>query len=154
MTGSFQAFLQDLEKGEVENLLMMNVNPVYSLGGFDAMEKAGFTLYMGSALNETAGASKVICPTPHYLEAWGDAEPVKGSYSLQQPCIHPLFNSRAFQDSLLMWAGGQTSYHEMLEFWWKNVIAPIEERGQEQWWVKTLQAGFYHDNREPFPAVR
>jgi molybdopterin-containing oxidoreductase family iron-sulfur binding subunit len=148
----FLAFLQELENGGVDNLLMMDVNPVFSLAGFEALGKAGFTLYMGNALNETAGAAKVICPTPHYLEAWGDAEPLKGSYSLQQPCIHPIFNTRSFQDSLLTWAGEQTSYRDHLESWWKNNIAPPEERGSEQWWVNTLQAGFYQDNRNPFPA--
>ena len=148
----FLDFLQELENGRVVNLLMMDVNPVYSLAGFDALGKAGFTLYMGSALNETAEAAQVICPTPHYLEAWGDAEPLKGSYSLQQPCIHPIFNTRSFQDSLLIWAGEQASYQDMLEFWWKNSISPPEERGSEQWWVKTLQAGFYQDKRKLFPA--
>ncbi|MDX2431379.1 MAG: hypothetical protein QNK35_10620, partial [Bacteroides sp.] len=62
----FSAFVQELENGEIDNLLMMDVNPVYSLGGFDALAKAGFTLYMGSALNETAEACKVLCPIPHY----------------------------------------------------------------------------------------
>ncbi len=148
----FLAFLNELENGGVDNLFMMDVNPVYSLGGFDALRKAGFTLYMGSSHNETAEASKVICPIPHYLEAWGDAEPVNGSYSLQQPCIHPIFSTRAFQDSLLIWAGEQGSYHDLLEYWWKNNIAPIEDRGKDQWWVETLQAGFYHDQRDPHPA--
>ncbi len=148
----FSAFLRDLENGGIDNLLMMDVNPVYSLANPDALAKAGFTLYMGSALNETAEASKVICPTPHYLEAWGDAEPIKGSYSLQQPCIHPIFNTRSFQDSLLIWAGQEQSYRDLLEFWWKNTLAPLEQRGSEQWWVKTLQAGFYQEPQDPFPA--
>ena len=148
----FSDFLRELENGLIDNLLMMDVNPVYSLGKPDLLSKAGFTVYMGTALNETAEASGVICPLPHYLEAWGDAEPVNGSYSLQQPCIHPIFNTRSFQDSLLKWAGEEGSYQELLEYWWKHNIAPIEERGNDQWWVKTLQAGIYQDPREPFPA--
>jgi anaerobic selenocysteine-containing dehydrogenase len=85
---------------------MVDVNPAYSLpGGLEAIHQAGFTAYLGTALNETAEACQVLCPTHHYLESWGDAEPVSGSYSLQQPCIHPLFNTRAYQDSLLAWAG-------------------------------------------------
>ncbi len=140
----FSAFVDSLERGEVDNLLMVNVNPLYSLGGSDAINKAGFTAYLGSALNETAEACQVICPDHHYLEAWGDAEPVKGSYSLQQPCIHPLFNSRAFQDSLLQWAGQSRTYEELLKFWWETVIAPQEAGGSQTWWVTTLQAGYHH----------
>jgi Fe-S-cluster-containing dehydrogenase component len=139
----FSKFVEELNAGQVDNLLMVDVNPIYSLGGFEAIKKAGFTAYMGSALNETASACQLICPDHHYLEAWGDAEAVKGSFSLQQPCIHPLFNSRAWQDSLLTWAGDHRSYEELVKFWWKNTIAPSEERGKEAWWVNTLQVGCY-----------
>jgi len=148
----FEDLDTSLQQGEVDNLILINVNPVYSLGGFEAMKKAGFTAYMGSSLNETAGACQLICPDHHYLEAWGDAEPVKGSYSLQQPCIHPLFNSRAWQDSLMKWAGETRSYEDLVKFWWENMIAPREEKGDENWWVKTLQAG-YHEAPQVMPET-
>jgi len=146
------AFLNSLEKGEVDNLLMLDVNPVYSLGGFAALDKAGFTLYMGTSLNETAEACQVICPTHHYLEAWGDAEPVKGSYSLQQPCIHPIFKTRSWQDSLLIWAGQHRSYRDLLQFWWEENFAPSAEKENPEWWVKTLQAGVWHNELDQHPA--
>ena len=148
----FEDFVSSLDQGEVDNLFMVNVNPIYSLGGFEAIKKAGFTAYLGSALNETANACQLICPDHHYLEAWGDAEPVKGSYSLQQPCIHPLFNSRAWQDSLIKWAGEQRSYEDLVKFWWESVIAPPELRGDKQWWGNTLQAGYFVSALEPTPA--
>ncbi len=148
----FEEFVTSLNQGEVDNLFLINVNPIYSLGGFEAMKKAGFTTYLGSALNETASACQLICPDHHYLEAWGDAEPINGSYSLQQPCIHPLFNSRAYQDSLLKWAGEESSYDELVKNWWQNNMAPNESKGDENWWVKTLQAGHYVSPDEPLPA--
>jgi len=141
-----------LDRGEVDNLILVNVNPFYSLGGFEAMKKADFRAYLGSALNETAEVCQLICPDHHYLEAWGDAEPIRGSFSLQQPCIHPLFNSRAWQDSLLKWAGEEGSYEEVLRDRWMNSIAPREERNNEQWWVTTLQAGFFVSPDGPLPA--
>jgi Fe-S-cluster-containing dehydrogenase component len=137
----FSKFMEELESGAVDNLLMVDVNPLYSMGGFESLNKAGFTLYMGSALNETAEASGVLCPIPHYLESWGDAEPVSGSYSLQQPCINPIFNTRAYQDSLLVWAGDKQSYEEFLRSWWENNLAPRESLGDNIWWEKTLQKG-------------
>jgi Fe-S-cluster-containing dehydrogenase component/anaerobic selenocysteine-containing dehydrogenase len=150
----FSAFLKELESGEVDNLLMAGVDPVYSLGGFDALHKAGFTLYMGCALNETAEACQVLCPDHHFLEAWGDAEPVRGSFSLQQPCIHPLFDTRAFQDSLLIWAGQKRSYEELVKFWWQNFIAPAGSGSDQQWWEKTLQAGFFDPGSVRKPASK
>ena len=139
----FSRFVSSLHNGEVDNLFLVNVNPLYSLGGFEGISKAGFTAYMGSAVNETAEACQLICPDHHYLEAWGDAEPVRGSFSLQQPCIHPLFNSRSYQDSLLNWAGQERSFEELVKFWWENNIAPSEAQGNKEWWIKTLQAGYY-----------
>ena len=148
----FEDFVSSLDQGEVDNLIMANVNPIYSLGGFEAMKKAGFTAYLGSALNETASECQLICPDHHYLEAWGDAEPVKGSYSLQQPCIHPLFNSRAWQDSLIKWAGEERSYEELVKFRWLSIIAPPEYQGDESWWQATLQAGCFVPETEVMPA--
>lgn len=139
----FNEFEHALNQGEVDNLILVNVNPIYSLGGFEAIKNVGFTVYLGSALNETASACQLICPDHHYLEAWGDAEPVKGSYSLQQPCIHPIFNTRAYQDSLLNWAGEQRSYEDLVKFWWENTIAPAEAKSDKSWWVKTLQTGCF-----------
>ena len=137
------ALFDALDRGEVDNLLMAGVNPLYSLETGAALKKAGFTLYMGASINETGHASKVICPDHHYLEAWGDAEPVAGSFSLQQPCIHPLFNSRAFQDSLLKWAGREGSFEDLLKYMWTDQLAPSGQKGNETWWTSTLQAGFY-----------
>jgi molybdopterin-containing oxidoreductase family iron-sulfur binding subunit len=94
----------------------------------------------------------MICPDHHFLEAWGDAEPVKGSYSLQQPCIHPLFNTRAYQDSLLKWAGETRTYDELLRDWWEQVLSPAEAKADKNWWVQTLQAGVYEPEVEPDPA--
>ena len=148
----FEEFVNSLNQGEVDMLFLINVNPIYSLGGFDAMKKAGFTAYLGSTLNETASACQLICPDHHYLEAWGDAEPRKLSYSLQQPCIHPLFNSRAWQDSLIKWTGGERTYEDLVKYWWKFNIAPGESQGDENWWVHTLQAGYFVSEMEAMPA--
>lgn len=139
----FAGLVASLERGEVDNLLMVDVNPVYSSVMPEAIKKAGFTLYMGSSLNETAEVCRVICPDHHYLEAWGDAEPVSGSYSLQQPCIHPIFNTRAHQDSLLVWAGEEVGFDDLVRTWWEKNIIPRALRQDRNWWEKILQAGFY-----------
>ncbi len=148
----FASFLKDLENGRVDNLLMAHVNPVYSMGGVETIKKAGFTLYIGTTLNETAEACQLLCPDHHYLEAWGDAEPVKGSYSLQQPCIHPLFKTRALQSSLLVWADRHRTFEDLLQYVWEKNIAPQASGNDKNWWEKTLQAGFYDSASDGLPA--
>jgi molybdopterin-containing oxidoreductase family iron-sulfur binding subunit len=140
---------QALLKNEVELLIMHNVNPVYSDPAGDelagAIAAAGLSVYIGSGFSETAKSSQLVAPDHHYLEAWGDAEPVKGAFSLQQPTIHPLYDTRAFQDSLLVWSGKEAGYDEVLQGYWEENIYPLAGSGQEfgGWWNETLQRGTF-----------
>ncbi len=68
--------------------------------------------------------ASVICPDHHYLEAWGDAEPVNGSYSLQQPCIHPFLIPGLFRIPCSGGPDRRQTYEDLLKFWWEDNIAP------------------------------
>ena len=46
-------------------------------------------------IDETASLAHFVCPDHHYLESWGDAEPVSGLVSLTQPTIQPLQDTRS-----------------------------------------------------------
>ncbi len=141
--------VESLGKKEVSLLIMADVNPVYSHAGgadiADAIGNAGLSVYIGSGMNETAAACMYTAPDHHYLEAWGDAEPVKGTFSLQQPTIHPLYQTRAFQDSLLKWMEDEREYYQVLREAWKNKIYPLAGTGKEfeAWWNEQLQAGVF-----------
>ena len=70
--------------------------------------------------NETAVTCQVVAPDHHFLEAWDDAEPKKGMFSLQQPTIRNMFDTRQAQDSLLKWAGDNTTYNVYLKNYWQQ----------------------------------
>jgi molybdopterin-containing oxidoreductase family iron-sulfur binding subunit len=97
-------------------------------------------------IDETASHVHAVCPDHHYLEAWGDAEPVSGSLSLIQPTIAPLFETRAAQDSLLKWQGERPDFHAYLRSYWQRHIYPRQTGGRDfdEFWDRTLQAGFLH----------
>ncbi len=65
--------------------------------------------------DETAVLSSIAAPTPHYLESWGDVTISKGNYSITQPTIRPLFDTRQFQEALLLWSANSTSYYDYLK---------------------------------------
>lgn len=121
--------MADMKAGKVGALLAYNVNPVYSMPNGEefakGMEKVGLTVSFASKTDETAAISAYKAPTPHYLEAWGDANPRKGYYTLMQPTIQPLFNTRQLQDSLLVWMGSDVSYYNYLKNYWANNILDI-----------------------------
>jgi Fe-S-cluster-containing dehydrogenase component len=125
---SMDDLVSDLAAGKVKALLMYNVNPVFDYPGsekiLEGMKNTVLTINMAAALNETVGTAVYECPVHHFLESWDDAEIVPGHLSLSQPCINPLFNTRAFQDSLLKWSGNKLNYHDYLVANWEKEFFP------------------------------
>ncbi|MGB5929665.1 MAG: TAT-variant-translocated molybdopterin oxidoreductase [Cyclobacteriaceae bacterium] len=118
-------FIQDVQNGRAGGVIIMNANPVYDhpMGAMlgKALAEVDFTLSTNYKLDETASLCKYVIPDSHFLESWNDAEPKKGYYSLCQPAITPIFNTRQAQESLLVWAGNTTSgYYEYLQQNWQS----------------------------------
>ena len=60
-------------------------------------------------LDETASYSAVALPMSHYLESWADFAAQDGHYSVAQPTISPLFNSKSAVEIVSMLAGNSQS---------------------------------------------
>src|SRR5690606_714539 len=125
--------------GSIKGLITVGVNPVYSLPNnlefAEAYKKLELSLAFAMKQDETASLAKMVAATPHYLESWGDAQIKKGTYSLMQPTIRPLFNTRQFQDCLMQWTGKAPKYYDYIK---ENWTASILEGGS---WNKALEAG-------------
>ncbi len=83
-------------------------------------------------LDETAALADVVAPDHHFLESWGDAEPVTGCFGLRQPTIAPLFDTRAAQESLLRWMGEERpdAYRYLREHWRRELFPRQTALGQ------------------------
>lgn len=134
----------DMNADKVGALLMHGVNPAYDYCEADkfvaGLAKVGLSVSFADRMDETAQKVTIVTPDNNWLESWGDAEPKSGFYSFMQPSIAPLFKTRQFQDSLLIWAGESTSYGAMWESYWKNKLGGTTAFDQ------TLQAGVYEPN--------
>jgi molybdopterin-containing oxidoreductase family iron-sulfur binding subunit len=120
--------ISDMNAGKIGAVIINNSNPVYTLPNskefVEGLSKVKISVACSMQENETANAVQYALATPHYLESWGDALIKKGQYSLIQPTIKPLFNTRQFQDSLLAWTGSTVSYYDFLkESWTTDVLA-------------------------------
>ena len=108
----FNTFVSDMNAGSVGVVLNFETNPLYASENSKAVEtgfkKVKHTIALTQKNHETTSKMKVIAPVPHWLECWGDINPATGVYSLQQPTIQRIFNTRQFQDSLLKWMGTST----------------------------------------------
>jgi MoCo/4Fe-4S cofactor protein with predicted Tat translocation signal len=104
--------------GSVKGLITVGVNPVYSFPNKEfaaAYKNLEMSLAFSMMPDATAMASQMVAPTPHYLESWGDLQLKKGTFSIMQPTIKPLFNTRQFQECLLKWTGqGEKKYYDYL----------------------------------------
>ena len=104
--------VKDMNSGSVGALLMHNVNPVYTYPTKEfenGLNKVNLSVSFSDKMDETSSLCNYICPDHHYLESWNDFSSQTGHYSLTQPTIRPLFNSRSAQESLLKWSGNKLS---------------------------------------------
>lgn len=136
------ALVDEMKNGQVDALIMYNVNPVYTYPKAEefkaALSKVGLKISLADREDESAALANFVCPDHHILESWNDAEPKKGMFSLIQPTIAPLFKTRAAQESLLTWAGNPSDYHSYIQNYWAKNIA---SGNANDFWFKSLQDG-------------
>jgi molybdopterin-containing oxidoreductase family iron-sulfur binding subunit len=108
-----------MNAGSVHTLIMSGVNPVYTLADsakfVSGLKKTRLSVAFTLKEDETASIANIAIPAPHYLESWNDLMLTKGTYSLTQPTIRPLFSSKQFQEGLLSWNGNGASYYDYLK---------------------------------------
>ncbi len=119
------ALIQQMNAGQVGAVLVAGCNPAYDhpqAAEFKAgLGQVGLKVSFADRLDETAKLCDFLTPDAHYLESWNDFEPRRGSLSLSQPVITPLFDTRQFPESLLHWAGNNTSYYDYLRTAWAGI---------------------------------
>ncbi|RPG30399.1 MAG: 4Fe-4S dicluster domain-containing protein [Muricauda sp. TMED12] len=131
----------DMNAGRVGALIMDGVNPAYTLPNAEefisGLEQVDVSVDFAYINDETAQASSYVAAASHYLESWGDAEFKKGQYSLMQPAIRELFDTKQFQTALLTWMGVEKTYYEYIKETWSTDLL------QGGSWNKALQDGVY-----------
>ncbi len=153
------ALIADMNAGKIKTLIIHNLNPIYSLptdSGFaEALGKIPNVISTSNFNDETARYANYVLPAGSTLESWGDYELQSGVYSIQQPTIRPLHDSRSFEESLFTWtkaSKGSSARVTAAEGWygfvqsvWKTDILTksSETRGKsfDDAWTWVLQHG-------------
>ena len=137
-SSKMKELLFDMSSGNIGALITYNVNPAYTLVQSDkfieGLSKIEIKIANSLYHDETAVLMDYVCPINHDLESWGDANPSLGEYSLKQPTIAPLFDSRQFEESLLVWTN-RSDYYSYLKNFWKNKNVN---------WDKALHDGYFN----------
>jgi MoCo/4Fe-4S cofactor protein with predicted Tat translocation signal len=101
----FLRLIEEMRAGRVEMILFAGVNPLYALpadlGLAEALKNVPVKVSLNDRIDETTQVCDYLLPGLHYLEAWFDAEPVRGLMSVSQPTIRPLWDNRAMEETLI-----------------------------------------------------
>ena len=155
LDSNMEMLIGKMKKGAVNALLVWNVNPVYTWYKRDAfaegLKKVGLTISLSGSPDETNSLVQYICPDHHYLESWNDAEPKKEYFSLMQPAISQIFDTRQMADTLLKWSGSTIQSYDFIKTYWINNLMSRQSEFSDPvtFFDHTLQKGTF----EPAPAM-
>ncbi|MDP9230033.1 MAG: 4Fe-4S dicluster domain-containing protein, partial [Bacteroidota bacterium] len=146
--------VEQMNTGQVGALLIYGANPAYNYNDaakfIEGLKRVKLSISFNEKLDETTELCNFVIPAHHYLESWGDAEPISGHISFIQPTINPLFKTRAWQTSLLKWsqptgqiAGNDTSYENYFKQYWTVKLGSTEAM------EKALQDGVLENSNSP-----
>lgn len=160
LKGSYSAMMsliKDMKDGKVKTLIIHRVNPAFVLpaemGFAEAVRNVEMVVYTGDRIDETGVYAEYVLPDNHALESWNDMELASGVYTICQPAIRPMYDTRSFQLSLMTWGflarqgparlRDYESYYDYLRVFWKSDIYPKYGKGQdfEEFWQQALQTG-------------
>lgn len=144
--------VKEIESGEVSTVVFLDSNPLYDYAGREklqaALSKVKLKISTAYTLDETAVQCDLIASSHHIMESWGDVQPKRGHYSLIQPVISPLFDTRQTETSLLYWAEKaqgikEEAYFNYLKANWSTLIPGEFLPGQtfENRWNQLLKEG-------------
>jgi molybdopterin-containing oxidoreductase family iron-sulfur binding subunit len=133
-----KTLVDEMNKGQVDTLLVLGGNPVYTAPGdlkFDeAYGKVANRFYLASHLDETALIKGGwALPLAHDLESWGDLRAFDGSFSVQQPLIAPLFDGRSSLEILALAAKSkELKGHDIVRATFAELGFGVEAKSEAQ----------------------
>lgn len=138
-----------MKAGEIDAVIFNDVNPAYDYHDPElvkaALENTGLKVSLALYNDETARNCDYVAAVNHYLESWGDYELYTGHYSLAQPAIRNLFDTRQAEASMMSWCGLGNDYHAYIMKYWENNLFPNQNKYLTftEFWNHTLQDGIY-----------
>ncbi len=146
----FVEFINEMKRGEVDAVFFLNSNPAYDYVNAkeftDALSKVKLRVSFADRQDETASLCQVIAPNHHYLESWGDANAFENYYTIIQPTINPVYNTRHAEQGLLIWSDNavQDYYQYIQNNWTNNILSRSNSR-----WKNLLQTGSVYLGEKP-----
>ncbi len=146
--GSLADLTSAIEAGNVDTLIMMDRNPVYTAAAdlhfARRLRTVPLRIHWGLYYDETARYAHWHIPATHVLETWGDIRAYDGTASIIQPLITPLYGGRSALQMLHGIAEGtERDAHILLQDHWRRQ----RPDAFDDQWPRWLRKGVVPDTR-------
>jgi len=115
-----------LRDGQVEELLIIGTNPVFSAPGdvnfAGALKHAKRSVHLGEYYDETAQRCAWHLNLAHVLESFSDVTARDGTSSIIQPLIAPLWGSKTAAEVLMHLVGQNRSASDLVRDTWRTLL--------------------------------
>ncbi|MBU2512243.1 4Fe-4S dicluster domain-containing protein [bacterium] len=159
----FAAAIKQMKQGRIGMVIFDNVNPVYAFPKEadlkEALNHVPYIVSLSTSADETSEFADIHLPVSHPLESWGDSNPRKGIFGLQQPVMSKVPGYQTLEAGELILGMGKRLnlmgfeapgfYHHLKESWkhrFMNQGAPTEF---EPFWKRSLQEGGWFEAFQP-----
>ena len=143
-----KSLVLDLNAGQVDLLLILGGNPVFSappewnLRG--AIQLAKTRVRLGLYDDETSELCQWIIPETHPFEQWSDAPAFDGTITIMQPLIAPLYGGKSAHELVAAFTDvPDKSGYEILRDYWSSRHTGGDF---ETWWKHSIHDGFVKDS--------
>ncbi len=147
---AMKVLCEAMSAGKVQMLVILGGNPVYDapadVGFAEAIGKVPARIHLSLYDNETSRRCTWLLPRSHYLESWGDARAWDGTYSVVQPLIAPLYDTRSAIELLAMLDGqAEVDPRALVRERFQQIVG----EGWESRWEAALESGLLADSAWP-----
>jgi MoCo/4Fe-4S cofactor protein with predicted Tat translocation signal len=153
--GELNTLLGELRAGQVDLLLILGGNPVFTapseLNLRGAFQMAKMRVRLGDQEDETSEVCQWNIPEAHTFEQWSDAPAYDGTMSIMQPLIAPLYGGRSAHELLAAFTETpEKSSFQSVRDYWRTKHAGAD---YETWWKRSVHDGFIKDSALPAVAA-
>ena len=142
---SLRELCADMDRGKVDTLVMLGVNPVYTAPhDFDfsaKLKRVRHSFHVSPHFDETSSYCEWHIAESHYLETWSDVRAHDGTASIVQPLISPLYYTHSAHDVVAAFSDkpGIQAYDAVRAYWSEESVHL--ESSVETGWRKWLNDG-------------
>jgi molybdopterin-containing oxidoreductase family iron-sulfur binding subunit len=142
---SLRELCADMDRGKVDTLVMLGVNPVYTAPhDFDfsaKLKRVRHSFHVSPHFDETSSYCEWHIAESHYLESWSDVRAHDGTASIVQPLISPLYYTHSAHDVVAAFSDkpGIQAYDAVRAYWSEESVHL--ESSVETGWRKWLNDG-------------